>query len=1108
MRTAGVVLGVAALQAVTMAGGINVRVDDRGAAHVADARPLARAVVYMHAPGWASAGVGSQGGRYERPPDGLKASIPLPSGCQGALRASLHTEDRGGDTELAYTVSFTHDTAIQGAYVSFMLPASRFEGQTITLLHGGGSSVLPKGKEPCRLDALATGVVVGLDPTQSLVLATDATARVMIQNNRVYGSDEYEVRFHMFPEGRVLPHAQVRRSFVVTKTAPDRAAAKVAAVNPPTSFRLDEPYVLLRPKGELVYGVNRSNLLQVYLAVHGLEWTYATQPQAQARTAGDDRARFVRGVIPVPGADSKVIEFSEAVTADPGGAMGLRYRLHIPEGVRLNGYQLACLAELSRFSGARIRVRTPEGEETFTVPTEHDENFLFRGPVTAVDMAPGNVEGFRVRVDQPTDLLVQDNRGWGGDTVELRFCFMRRETGSKVPPGTTVERLFTLELNRPTQIVLNEALASSQTDTTDWFPFPLPWDQAPCDLSWLNHKPAGKHGFVAVRDGRFVLSDTGEEIRFWGTCFSAGANFPTHEQSEIIARRLAGFGVNIVRTHHADAPWAERHLFRKGADNTREFDPENLDRFDYLMHCLKREGIYVYLDQLVHRKFKAGDDVDSVAELPAAAKPYSNFDPRLIELQKEFSRNLWMHVNPYTKLAYKDDPAIALMEFANENDLFTQKVTLEPYRTRLEARYRAWARDNDVAVGTDTVDFQPPSDDVVRFFVEVQRSFYSEMERYLRDEVGVRVPMTGSNWSRSAALLAALKDMSFTDSHAYWNHPSRDGAFGNTPMVGAGRTIFDGLGFQRLAGKPFFVSEWDEPWPNEWRAELPLWIAAVSALQQWNGLTVYTYRHSTALPVDSISGAFETFNDPARFGLFPHAALLLRRGDVAGGGGNVVVHIPQSSAVGAASPTPYSAPAYRGLSETRPFATVVGPRPEGDALVLDAAKANDVPDDIRESDTGQLWRSVKQRLGRIDTPSSQAVFGFLAKAGKVTTTDVEFRCHNEFATIALSSLTNQPIRLSDRLLLTAVGRAENTGFKYGMLRNKRIDGGAGPILVEPIAARIAMRTEMGRLLVRAIAADGSHLGDVPVRYERGRAVFSLGPPSKTIYYLIMSRRDS
>jgi hypothetical protein len=468
------------------------------------------------------------------------------------------------------------------------------------------------------------------------------------------------------------------------------------------------------------------------------------------------------------------------------------------------------------------------------------EKFPFRGEVSGIRVAPENPLGFAITVDPPTDLLVQDNRGWGGDTLEFRFCFRRSESGGKVPAGEAIERAFTLRLNGPWQHVLSEGATPSRTDTAAWVPFVLPWDEAPVDVSFLNHKPAGRYGFVTARDGRFVFADSGAEARFWGTCFSAGANFPSHEESEKIAWRLARFGVNIVRTHHADAPWAERHFLATSADTTREFDAENLDRFDYLVHCLKREGIYVYLDQLVHRRFKSGDGVDAVADLPPAGKPYTNFDPRLIELQQEYSKALWTHVNPYTGLAYKDDPAIALMEFANENDLFSQPVTLEPNRSRLEVRYREWAVGQGLELPTGAVDFTRATDPLIRFFIEVQMDYYRQMESYLRRVVGVRVPITGSNWSRNAALLAALSERDFTDSHAYHNHSGQDGSFGNSPMLESAGTIMDALGFQRLAGKPFLVSEWDEPWPSEWRAELPLWMAAVAAFQGWNGLTVYT----------------------------------------------------------------------------------------------------------------------------------------------------------------------------------------------------------------------------------------------------------------------------
>lgn len=85
-----------------------------------------------------------------------------------------------------------------------------------------------------------------------------------------------------------------------------------------------------------------------------------------------------------------------------------------------------------------------------------------------------------------------------------------------------------------------------------------------------------------------------------------------------------------------------------------------MDRLDYLIWCLKKEGIYVYLDLLTYRRFETGDGVESAYQLGDAAKPYSTYNRRLIELQKKYNYDLWTHINPYTKLAYKDEPAIVM----------------------------------------------------------------------------------------------------------------------------------------------------------------------------------------------------------------------------------------------------------------------------------------------------------------------------------------------------------------------------------------------------------------------------------------------------------------
>ena len=1060
-----------------------------------------RATVNMHGPNWSGSSVEDGSARADG--EGrVVGTFPAARGCAGSVQYTVAAQAVDGALELDYSVAFTESTTITGAYLSLFLPAAAFEGQQVGLLGGRASGVLPTGKDGVGVSGPASGVFVGKET--GLAVVQNSTSRVLVQNNRQYGSEEYELRFVLFESGPVRPGLEARRVFRIARTGEKEGQEMAASLNPPRELRPDQPFLLQDKDGTLqLRNARRQRLASICLAVHGPNWRYTAQSDAKVATTGDARSRSFAGALAVgenpPGT---TMEFAQTTTETGPAQARIDYRIHFPKPTLVNGYQLSITVPLSVYSGKGFRIQDGHRKETgMTIPPTAGESFLFSAPSTGFALAPGDPNGFRAEADVPMRLLVQDNRNWGSDSIEFRFCFARAgsdETtqAASIPAGHKASLGLSLQLPPDTQIVLDEGGTPSRTDTTEWFPFTLPWDSAPVDVSFLNHKPAGEHGFVTTRDGRFVLAETGEEIRFWGTCFSAGANFPSHEQAEKIARRLAAFGINMVRTHHADARWSERHFFPKDADHTRSFDAENLDRFDYLVHCLKQEGIYIYLDQLVNRYFKPGDGVDAVEELGACAKPYSNFDPRLIELQKEFSRSLWTHVNPYTKLAYKDDPAIALMEFANENDLFTQQVTLEPYRSRLETRYRAWVKERAIAPPEGPVDFTKLTDPLVRFLIDVQAHYYREMGDYLRDEVGVRVPMTGSNWSRNAALLLALDDLPFTDSHAYHNHPARDGAFGNTPMVGGSGTIMDGLGFQSRPGKPFFVSEWDEPWPNEWRAELAVWIAAVSAFQGWNGLTVYTYRHSSSVPIEHISGAFETFNDPARFGLFPHAALAYRRGDFATGDGTLLVQIPRDLAASAKSPSPWSGKAYRGLAETRRFRTGLGEAGQGVPLDQGVAEGN-----LRRSSSGQIRRDVEKRILLLDSPRTQAVTGFLAEAGPQQTSALAVVSDTLFATVAASALDERTLDQSERILLTAVGRAENTGFAYNLLRNRRVASGTGPILVDPVRARVSLRTSRRDLAVVPIAADGTRGTPLPTTYGDGALRFEIGS-AKTIYYVL------
>lgn len=220
-----------------------------------------------------------------------------------------------------------------------------------------------------------------------------------------------------------------------------------------------------------------------------------------------------------------------------------------------------------------------------------------------------------------------------------------------------------------------------QSDDGTWYPFVLSEQLDPNSPANMGKQvldaPAGKHGFVTVKGSNFVFEDA-TPARFWGTNLCFSACFPSKEQAEKMADRLAFFGFNAVRLHHMDFFFEPQGIFKDtypGAENPQDkktgiLSPEQLDKLDYLVYQFKIRGIYVDMNLLVARRFTEADGVKDAGKLGIAAKPVSYFDARLIELQKQYARDLLTHVNPYTKLRYADDPAVALVEITNENSIF------------------------------------------------------------------------------------------------------------------------------------------------------------------------------------------------------------------------------------------------------------------------------------------------------------------------------------------------------------------------------------------------------------------------------------------------------
>lgn len=639
-------------------------------------------------------------------------------------------------------------------------------------------------------------------------------------------------------------------------------------------------------------------------------------------------------------------------------------------------------------------------------------------------------------------------------------------------------------------------------------PWPAYYDDFPVDLRFVcNDAPAGKHGFLTVKGDDFVFED-GTAGRFWGTNFNGAANFPEHGYAEKVARRLAKIGCNIVRFHQLDSEWHTPNIFAftkgKRLAGTMSFDPESMDRLDYLIFCLKREGIYVYMDIFTYRKFKSGDGVENPIALGDAAKPYSSYNARLIDLQKRFAREFWSHINPYTGLAHRDDPVFAMGEIVNESDLFSRKIEVEPYASEFRGLYADWLKNDGSDIDAYACDINADEPTLIRFKMHLQEKYYDTMIGCLR-ETGVKIPVCGTNWTICPANVKTQKHGDYVDGHFYFydwqwgKHNCMNTRLTEVPEWGTASLVRG-----RIAGMPYFVSEWDVPWPNAHRAESPILCAAVGALQGWAGFSIHTYAYMPHLDrMDTLGkeassgaiggvayreGIFSAWNDPAKFGLFCHAALITRRGDVRQSDGTL--HILEDDLSQKAS-----GEAYPTLSELRKAGAVF----EGEGLPHDKCI---VPADAGEvrSDTGELYRSWAKGYGTIDTPRTQCAYGLLQKQGAVDLQALRVESETDFAVIALSSLTDDPISESDNLLLTTVGRAENTGAKF--TGNHMDEYGTAPILAEVIEATLTIRTKRRDLRVWAVNAEGLYHGAVPVEYTDEGMKFTLGNDFPSVYYLI------
>lgn len=686
----------------------------------------------------------------------------------------------------------------------------------------------------------------------------------------------------------------------------------------------------------------------------------------------------------------------------------------------------------------------------------------------------------------------------------------------------------------------------------DWIPLKLELDiQAGTALDFskmgFQDPPAGKHGRIIARaDGQFAFEKNPNiPRRFYGVNLCFSGQYMTHEEADRLADRLMRLGYNTVRLHHYEG------LLAQGRPDTSDFDPSQIDKLDYLVSALARRGIYITTDLFTSRPVtfrEIGEDKDGPVGMDHF-KILVPVHPGAWENWKRFSRALLGHVNPYTKRAWAEEPALAWLSLINEgnygnffSDLRSIPQWISEWNSWLLGRYsgrealaRAWGGElkdeEDAAHGS--VQFPDRltagtarARDCHLFLAAVEGHMVERMKDFLRKEMGCKALITNCNsWTNFPTSQGPRRLYDYVDDHYYIDHPNflqkpwqLPSRCPNNSPVAAGATGGRDRVFTRLFDKPFTITEYNYSAPGRFRGVGGILTGAMGALQGWAGIWRFAYSHShDSLFAPARMDYFDMVSDPLGQASERASLCLFTRGDMKPAPhsiavtmtpadlefppskipalaprwhwaawltriGTQVVAVPQAALPFSAvlplgwKTAPSDYPAAKPASDLNPYASdneKILALLEGVAILKNPGIA-DPSRNVFTSETGEITLDGPRDVMVLDT--ARTAGGFAPVSGAIRTRDggLSITISGVDATVWVSSLDDQPLGRSGRLLVTHLTDLQNADIRYAEEeRRTLLDWGRLPHLVRAGKAAIEIRLKgAGKFKVWALSTSG------------------------------------
>ena len=363
--------------------------------------------------------------------------------------------------------------------------------------------------------------------------------------------------------------------------------------------------------------------------------------------------------------------------------------------------------------------------------------------------------------------------------------------------------------------------------------------------------------------------------------------------------------------------------------------------------------------------------------------------------------------------------------------------------------------------------------DMSAFYIKLQNDFFDDMMAYLKNDLGVKVPIVGTNWNVGPADLAVQNRLDYIDNHAYWDHPSfphqpwdsRDWLINNTPMVKTtdGGTIAPLMAAVAAKNKPYTISEYNHAFPNRYQTEAMLFIAAYASFHDVDGLMLFDYNGSSEdWEIDKVNGYFNINRNTAMMALAPSCAFAYRQGMIAKAARLLTLAYAPSDYL--LLPKYDNSSWFGPSSFPRLLALQHAVRTEtyASATPMDFSKLPPAPTNPYVSDTQEIVWDTNGLLA-VHAPQFIGVTGFLQNFAEQTVGSLKLQKASDFGTMTWIALTADVLPKSKLSLLTLSSKLQNSGMVWDGLRTVHERWGQAPTLMYPLTVTAQLHIQADSL---------------------------------------------